>query len=363
MKQSARKKQNAQAREPSVKPSDEQMEEIQSEGHPVSGNEEELEQPTNVDVTTMKSPRKGKRTDKRKSIAQPKERGGSVSAGRTFKLRDEEDEDVQVIQPSIKSPKKKTENRGGKTKQSARKKHNVQTREPSVEPSDEQMEEIQSEGHPVSGNEEELEQPTNVDVTDMKSPMKGKRTAKKKRIAQPKGRKSPRTRSGVQSTEPTTQRSGKRKHPENEQPETQTAVESTPLPKFIDDEIRERFEWISQKGFITQKTIIPYEFHGLMMTMTSDQQATFVAKRNLLVPPIPPENENAHRKEPRTEPTTKVTPEYRASSSQSQDKGKTPATEKETEEDDDDEDENTEEEDPVQFRLARRRPGFSKITI
>ena len=26
---------------------------------------------------------------------------------------------------------------------------------------------------------------------------------------------------------------------------------------------------------------------GLMMTMTSDQQATFVAKRNLLVPPIP----------------------------------------------------------------------------
>ena len=64
-------------------------------------------------------------------------RGGSVSAGRTFKLRDEEDEDVQVIEPSIKSPKKKTGNRGGKTKQSARKKQNAQTREPSVEPFDE----------------------------------------------------------------------------------------------------------------------------------------------------------------------------------------------------------------------------------
>ena len=152
------------------------------------------------------------------------------------------------------------------------------------------MEEHQSEGHPVSGNEEELEQPTNVDVTTTKSPKKGKRTAKRKSIAQPKGRqtadpsgkqqdaeknaekqqadepstrKSPRTRSGVQGTAPTTQRSGKRKHPENEQPETQTAVEPTPLPKFIDDEARERFEWISQKGFITQRTIIPYEFRKL----------------------------------------------------------------------------------------------------
>ena len=109
-----------------------------------------------------------------------------MSAGRTFKFRDEEDEDVQVIEPSIKSPKKKTGNRGGKTKQSARKKQNAQTREPSIKPSDEQMEEHQSEGHPVSGNEEELEQPTNVDVTTTKSPRKGKRTAKRKSIAQSK---------------------------------------------------------------------------------------------------------------------------------------------------------------------------------
>ena len=192
-----------------------------------------------------------------------------MSAGRTFRLRDEEDEDVQVIEPSIKSPKRKTENRGGKTKQSARKKQNVQTREPSAEPSDEQMEEQQSEGHPVSDNEEEPVQPTNADVTVTKSPRKGKMTAKRKSIAQPKEkqnvdpsgdqqnaekiaekqqteepstRRSPRTRSGVQSAAQTAQRSGKRKRPE--QPETHIATEPTSLPKFIDDEARERFEWI-----------------------------------------------------------------------------------------------------------------------
>nr|XP_027077108.1 DNA ligase 1-like [Coffea arabica] len=317
-------------------------------------------------------------------------RGGSVSAERTFKFLDEEDEDVQVIEPSIKSPKKKIENRGRKTRQSAKKKQYTQTRELSAEPSDEQMKELQSEGHPISGNEEELEQPTNVDVTTMKSLRKGKMTAKRKSIAQLKGRqtadpsrkqqdaeknteeqqtdepstrKSPRTRFGVQGAAPTTQRSGKRKHPENEQPGTQTTVEPTPLPKFIDDEARERFEWISQKSFITQRTIIPYEFHGLMMTMTSDEQATFVVKRNLLVPLILSENENAHRKELRTEPTTEATPEYRASSSQPQDKRKAPATEEETEEDDDDENEDNDEEDPAQFRLTRRRLGSSKITI
>ena len=87
---------------------------------------------------------------------------------------------------------------------------------------------------------------------------------------------------------------------------------------------------------------------GLMMTMTFDQQATFVVKKNLLVPPIPPENENTHRKEPRTEPTTEATPEYRASSSQPQDKGKAPVIKEETEEEDDvNEDEDTEEEDPA----------------
>ena len=98
---------------------------------------------------------------------------------------------------------------------------------------------------------------------------------------------------------------------------------------------------------------------GLMITIIFEQQATFIAKKNLLVPPIPQENENAHQKKPRTEPTTETTPEYRASSSQPQNKGKAPATE-----DNDDDDKDTEEEeDPAQFRLARRRSGSSKITF
>ncbi|XP_027157536.1 uncharacterized protein LOC113759170, partial [Coffea eugenioides] len=84
---------------------------------------------------------------------------------------------------------------------------------------------------------------------------------------------------------------------------------------------------------------------GLMMTMSLGQQATFIDKRNLLVPLIPEDNENVHQKEPRTEPTeqiprTETTPEARASSSQPQDKGKAPITEEEIEEDD----EETEEE-------------------
>ena len=113
-----------------------------------------------------------------------------MSAGRTFRLRDEEDEDVQVVEPSIKSPKKRTGNRGGKTKQSAKKMQTVQTTEPSVEPTDEQMEEQQFEEHLVSGNEGELEQPTNEDVTIRKLPRKEKKTTKRKRIAQPKERES-----------------------------------------------------------------------------------------------------------------------------------------------------------------------------
>nr|XP_027077049.1 uncharacterized protein LOC113700811 [Coffea arabica] len=101
---------------------------------------------------------------------------------------------------------------------------------------------------------------------------------------------------------------------------------------------------------------------GLMMTMTPAQQSSFIEERNLLVPPIPENNENAHQKEPRPEPTgpttgTEATP---ASSSQPKDKGKAPTTEKAYEEDD----EETEEEvAPEQFRLARRRLGSSKITI
>ena len=76
-----------------------------------------------------------------------------MSVGRTFKLSDEEDEDVQVVEPFTKSPKKGSGTHGGKTKQSTKKKQTARTREPSVE----QMEEHQTEEHPVSGSEEELE--------------------------------------------------------------------------------------------------------------------------------------------------------------------------------------------------------------
>ncbi|XP_071924879.1 uncharacterized protein [Coffea arabica] len=147
-------------------------------------------------------------------------------------------------------------------------------------------------------------------------------------------RKSPRTKSGGQTDEPVAQHSAKKKRVAREQPETQTAEEPIPLPKFVDDDARERFEWISH----------------------------FIDKRNLLGPRIPQDNENAHQKEHRTEPTTETTPEYRASSSQPQDKGKAPTIEEETEEDDD-EDTKEEEVDLAQFRLARRRSGLSKIII
>ena len=109
---------------------------------------------------------------------------------------------------------------------------------------------------------------------------------------------------------------------------------------------------------------------GPIMTMSPVQQVTFIDKRNLLVPPVPQEDENVHQKAPQTEPIEstpipqdkgpypKSTPEVHASISQPQDKSKDPVTEAS------DDDEETEEEmDPAQFRLAMRRPGSSKIII
>ena len=85
------------------------------------------------------------------------------------------------------------------------------------------------------------------------------------------------------------------------------------------------------------------------------------------MPPTPVNKEHAHQKEPITEPTaptpaTEATPETHASSSQLKNKGKAPISKEATEVDAED----TEEEDhvdPEQFRLTRRRPGSSKITI
>ncbi|XP_027166423.1 uncharacterized protein LOC113766428 [Coffea eugenioides] len=220
-------------------------------------------------------------------------------------------------------------------------------------------------------------------------------------------RKSPRTRSGVQDTRSTAKRSAKRKRSSKE-PEAQPAKEPTPLPKFIDVEARDRFELISQKGFITQRkgnshtelisrvnsvdiTLTPDVVNSVLKTKIEDEStrknfhetpvtlrtprdqsmyvspftihprksanksfssnfelATFIGKRNLLVPPTPVDNENVHQKEPRTEqteptPGTETTPEAYASSSQPKNKGKAPITEEATEEDD----EKTEEEDQV----------------
>nr|XP_027088664.1 RNA polymerase II degradation factor 1-like [Coffea arabica] len=260
------------------------------------------------------------------------------------KLRDE---DIEIVEPSTKASKKKSTNQGGKAKQTAQRKRDA----PTVEPSDEQMEEHHSEENPVSRNEEEIEEPTHAEVTVTKSPGKRKRSTQKRSSAQsnaekiaedqytpePSTRKSPRTTSEVQNTESSVKQTAKRKRSARA-PETQPAKEPTPLPKFIDDEARDRFEL-----------------------------SFFNEKRNLLVPLISEFNENAHQKEPRPQPTehtpgTEATPEAHASSSQPKDKGKAPITEKETEEDD----EETEEEDhvdPEQFRLTRRKPGSSKITI
>nr|XP_027090364.1 nucleolin-like [Coffea arabica] len=244
-------------------------------------------------------------------------RGGSVGVGRSFRLRDE---DIEIVEPFTKASKKKTTNRSGKVKQTAQRKRDA----PTVEPSDEQMEEHHSEENPVSRNAEEMEEPTHAEVTVTKSPGRRKRSAQKRSTAQsnveknaedqhtpePFTRKSARTRAEVQNTESSGKQTAKRKHSAKE-PETQPAKEPTPLPKFIDDEARDRFE-------------------------------------------LPQPTEHT--------PGTEATPEAHASSSQPKDKGKAPVTEEATEEDD----EETEEEDqvdPGQFRLTRRRPGSSKITI
>ncbi|XP_071916817.1 uncharacterized protein [Coffea arabica] len=160
-------------------------------------------------------------------------RGGSAGTGRTIRLRDEH---VEIVEPStMKSPRKGIETRGGKRKSSARKKR--QTAEPSVE----QIEEQQTAEQTVE------EQQT------------AEQTVEEQQTAELSTRKSPRTRSDV----PTAQRSGKRKRPAKVQPEAQPEVEPNPLSKFIDDDVRERFELISQKGFITQRTILPSEFRKL----------------------------------------------------------------------------------------------------
>ncbi|XP_027166085.1 DNA ligase 1-like [Coffea eugenioides] len=319
----------------------------------------------------------------------------SVSAGHTtrFKLRDE---DIEIVEPSTtKSPKRGTEKHGEKGKGSVQKKHSEEWQ------TAEQTEEQPTALPPVSDSEKELEQPINADASVTKSPRKmmeshskkGKRSAKSKGTAQTKERqtadpsteqnaenqqapesstrKSPRTRSGGQTDEPAAQRSAKKKRVAREQPEAQTAKEPTFYPSSLmmmsgRGSNGSRRKVSSLRGLSsltnsrTSNNTSYFLENGLMMTISPDQQVTFIDKRNLLVPPIPQDNENVHQKEPRTELTeqtlrTETTPEARASSSQPQDKGKAPITKEETEEDDEETEE--EEVDPVQYCLARRRLG------
>ncbi|XP_027166245.1 nucleolar and coiled-body phosphoprotein 1-like [Coffea eugenioides] len=347
-----------------------------------------------------------------------------------------------------------------------------------------------SEGNIASGNEEP-EQATQGDETVTRSSSKRKRTAKGKRTPQskkkqsadpsvdqqneenttesqptpePSIRKSPRTRTETQNIGASATQTSKGTR-SGKNPVSQPVPEPVPLPKFIDDEARDRFDTDSRRKLsydrfltpifahfeipfsgkspkdsassvfskpyferknpkffdghwcyketvtesrrknlhetpVTPRTphdqsdyVSPFTIHsrksasksfssnsevislledlkqhvmlledGLMMTITSAQQSSFLEKRNLLMPPIPETNETAHQKEPRSEPTgpttgNETTP---ASSSQPKDKGKAPVTEEAYEDDDE---ETEEEEDPEQYRLTRRRPGSSKITI
>ncbi|XP_027178010.1 nucleolar and coiled-body phosphoprotein 1-like [Coffea eugenioides] len=329
-------------------------------------------------------------------------RGGSTSAGRSFRLRDE---DIEIVEPFTKAPKKKIVTQGGKAKQTTQRKLVSQT----AEPSDEQMEEQNSEGNTVGGNEEP-EQATQNDETVTRSSGKRKRTAKRKSTPQskkkqsadpsvdqqnegniaenqqtpePSTRKSPRTRTETQNVGASATQTSKgkrsRKDPETVAESRRKNFHETPVtPRTSHDQS----DYVSpftihprksaSKSFASNSEVISLledlKQHvlliedGLMMTMTPAQQFSFMEKRNLLVPPIPENNENAHQKEPRLEPTgpttdTEATP---ASSSRPKDKGKAPATVEAYEEDDE---ETEEEEDPEQFLLARRRPGSSKITI
>ena len=149
---------------------------------------------------------------------------------------------------------------------------------------------------------------------------------------------------------------------------------SSSQPTSSNHEVISLLEELKQHVFLLED--------GLMMTMTPKQQATFLNKRNLFVPPVLQEEEHTYQKKPRTEsipvpqeeehpqePQTESTPltaEVNTSSSQptslepsTSDKGKAPTTEVSESDDEETEDEL----DPTQFRLARRRAGSSKIII
>nr|XP_027103027.1 polycystic kidney disease protein 1-like 3 [Coffea arabica] len=108
-------------------------------------------------------------------------RGGSTSAGRSFRLRDE---DIEIVEPPPVAPKKKIVTRG-KVKQTAQRKLVT----PTAKSSDKQMEGQNSEGNIVGGNEEP-EQATQGDETVTRSSGKRKRTGKRRSTPQSKKKQS-----------------------------------------------------------------------------------------------------------------------------------------------------------------------------
>nr|XP_027101088.1 nucleolar and coiled-body phosphoprotein 1-like [Coffea arabica] len=221
-----------------------------------------------------------------------------------IKVEEKKYRDIEILEPPPVAPKKKTITRSGKVKQTAQRKLDIQT----AESSDEQLDGQNSEEN-IVGRNEEPEQADQGDKTVTRSSAKRKRSAKRKSTPQSKKK---------QSADPT------------------------------DDQQNEENTTGSKKLL----NLPPGSLQGLDLRL----------KMNLLVPPIPETNEAAHQKEPRTEPTRPTTGDETtpASSSQPKDKGKAPVTEEASEDSDE---ETEEEEDPAQYRLARRRPGSSKITI
>ena len=143
-------------------------------------------------------------------------RDGSASAGSTTQLIDD---DVEVVEPStMKSPKKGTATYGKKGNSQPETNRLLKLRYRKL----------------LSRFFEQIEK----HQTD-------EQNAEEQQTAEPSTRKSPRTRSNVQTAVLTAQRSGKKKRSARAQSEAQPEKEPTPLPKFIDDDARERFEWIS----------------------------------------------------------------------------------------------------------------------
>ncbi|XP_027173728.1 nucleolar and coiled-body phosphoprotein 1-like [Coffea eugenioides] len=296
-------------------------------------------------------------------------RGGSTSAGRSFRLRDE---NIKFVKPSTKAPKKKIVTRGGKVKQTAQRKRVS----PTAEPSDEQMEEQNSK---ENTNERNI--------------------AENQQTPEPFTKKSPRTRTEAQnigsSATQTSKRKRSAKDPLSQPFLLKISTDSrrklsygkflTPIfahfeIPFSEKSPKDSASTVFSKAYFERKNLRFFDGHWCYKETVAESR-----RKNFHETPVTPRTprdqsdyvspftihprksaskslSSNSEKEPRPEPTgpttgTEATP---ASSSQPKDKGKAPATEEAYEEDD----EETEEEvAPEQFRLARRRPGSSKITI